>query len=118
MANNQNLKPFKKGYDERRGTKNKGSKHISVHIREILNDEEFPYKLTNGIKIKGIPVKAMINALAIKAVEGDVRSFDTLAKYGYGSKLEVNLNENRVLDLSPEQAEQLLRLRADRKKLL
>ncbi len=118
MANNHNLKPFKEGYDERRGTKPKGSKHLSTYIREILDNEDFEYKLSNGKKMKGIPMEAMIRALVTKAVEGDARAFDLLAKYGYGTRLEVDLHERLAPELTPQQAEQLLRLRAERTNLL
>jgi hypothetical protein len=117
MANNQNLKPFKEGYDERRGTKPKGSKHLSTYIREILDDEDFEYKLANGKKIKGVPALAMVKALVVKAVEGDTKAFDLLAKYGYGTKVELDLNDKYVPEITSEQAKQLLNLMANNGKL-
>lgn len=95
MNSLDNLKPFKTGYDERReGNGNKkGTKHLSTHIQELLNDEEFTAWIPDareGFKeFKGAPMKAILRALAIKAAKGDVKAFDALAKYGYGQKIDI-----------------------------
>lgn len=74
--------------------KPKGALHLSTHIQNLLNDEKFEAMLADpreGWKTyKGAPVKAILKALAIKAMAGDVKAFDALAKYGYGQKLELN----------------------------
>lgn len=101
MAGVDNLKPFAKGADPRRGSKPKGAVHLSTHIQNLLNDDEFETLLADpreGWKTyKGAPVKAILRALAIKAIAGDVKAFDALAKYGYGTKLDVTSNGKDVV---------------------
>ena len=70
--------------------KPKGSIHISTHISNLLEDENFECKLNNGQTFKGIPIKAVINVLIIKALNGNLRAFELLAKFGYTSKPESN----------------------------
>lgn len=71
----------------------KGTKHISTWIRELLEDEEFtgmvPSASSGWREFKGAPMKAIIQAQIIRALAGDAKAFDALAKYGYGSKLEI-----------------------------
>lgn len=75
------------------GAFKKGSKHLSTHIQELMNDEEFETMISDpheGWKTyKGAPVKAIIKTMSIKAMQGDVKAFDALAKYGYGQKFEL-----------------------------
>ena len=66
-----------------------GSKHISTHIQEMLNDPDFELKLKDGTIIKGRPMDAIIKTAIAKGVSGDMRAFDMLGKYGYGQKLDV-----------------------------
>lgn len=94
MAGIDNLVPFKKGDDPRRGSKPKGAKHISTWIQDLLNDEKFEGLLAdpkNGWKeYKGAPLKAIIDVMAVKAMQGDVKAFDALAKHGWGQKLQLS----------------------------
>lgn len=115
MANEQNLVPFKKGYDIRRGRKPKGSKHISTYIREALEGHKMEYQINGGDWKVGYPIQAMVEVLAVKAVKGDLRAFDLLAKHGYRNMVELTHEERTTLTFTPEQAEQLLRLRAARR---
>lgn len=69
--------------------KPKGTKHISTHIQEMLNDPDFELKLKDGTILKGRPVQAIIKTAVAKAVSGDMRAFDMLGKYGYGNKLDI-----------------------------
>ena len=93
MSNPENLTPWKPGQSGNPACKPKGTKHLSTHIQELLNDEEFETMLSDpreGWKTyKGAPVKAIVKVMSIKAMQGDVKAFDALAKYGYGQKLEV-----------------------------
>lgn len=71
----------------------KGSLSLSTHIQNLLNDEEFTATIRRGLQIvefKGAPIKAIIAAQAIKALNGEEKAFDLLAKYGYGTKVEVS----------------------------
>lgn len=90
MANEQNLKPFKQGYDPRRGTKPKGAIHLSTRIQNMLNDPDFEQKLKDGSVIKGAPIEAIIKVAIAKAMSGDVRLMEWLAKHGYGTNINVS----------------------------
>jgi hypothetical protein len=69
-----------------------GSKHISTHIQEMLNDENFELKMKDGSILRGRPMDAIIKTAIAKGVSGDMRAFDMLGKYGYGNKLDVTTN--------------------------
>jgi len=80
-----------------KGGKNKaGSKHISTHIKEMLEDEDFELKMKDGSIYKGRPMKAVIKTAIAKAMSGDMRAFDMLGKYGYGSKLDITSDGEKL----------------------
>jgi len=88
-----NLKPFTGADDPRRmNGKPKGTKHISTWLQEMLNDPDFELKLKDGTILKGAPLAAIIKTAVAKAVSGDMRAFDILGKYGFGTKLDVTTN--------------------------
>jgi len=93
MPNPQNLIPITKETASALGVKGgkakKGSKHISTHIRNMLNDPNFELKLKNGEVIKGAPMEAIIKTAIAKAVSGDIRAFDILAKRGWGDQIDM-----------------------------
>ena len=70
-----------------------GTKHISTYIREMMDDDDFEQKLADGSILKGSPVKAVVKTLILRALNGDLRAFDLLAKYGYGTKIELEARE-------------------------
>lgn len=78
------------------GRAKKGSKHISTHIREMLNDPNFELKLKDGSIIKGAPMQAIIKTAVAKAVSGDMRAFDILAKRGWGDKLDITTDGEKL----------------------
>ncbi|MDB5185281.1 MAG: hypothetical protein JWN38_1089 [Candidatus Saccharibacteria bacterium] len=55
----------------------------------MMEDDQFTHKLGNGRTKKEIPVKAIVGTLITKALDGDMRAIDLLAKYGYGTKLDL-----------------------------
>lgn len=87
MANNTNLKPFKKGYDARRGHKPRGSKHLSTIILEMANDPKFSTYLQDPAKgymeYKGPAINAIVVTALQKAVAGDKDSREWIAKHGW-----------------------------------
>lgn len=91
MAKEDNLKPFTSETGRLAGQKSskKGTKHLSTHIKEMLEDEDFELKLKDGTILKGRPVEAVIKTAIAKAVSGDMRAFDMLGKYGYGTKVDI-----------------------------
>lgn len=66
----------------------KGSKNLSTWIRSIMDDEEFGETLRRTHGVNGTPIEAIIKSLVIKALNGNLRAFELLAKYGYGTKPE------------------------------
>ena len=70
-----------------------GYKHLSTHIQELLNDEEFETYLSDPrrgfIEYKGAPIKAISRCWPSKRCRAIRRRFDAIAKYGYGTKVEV-----------------------------
>lgn len=87
MANEDNLKPFRKGYDARRGSKKKGSKHLSTLIQEMANDPKFTTYLQDPIKgygeYKGPAIKAIVITALRRAAAGDKDSREWIAKHGW-----------------------------------
>lgn len=73
--------------------KPRGTKHLSTHIREMLEDESFEHKLRDGSIFKGAPVKAVIKSLIAKALDGDLRAFELLARHGYGTNIEFDVKD-------------------------
>lgn len=96
MANESNLKPWPPGQSGNPSGKPKGTLNLSTLIQNRLNDPSLELTLKNKKKFKGRATEAMIDALAIKAIDGDVRAFEALAKYGYGNKVDIT-SENRML---------------------
>jgi hypothetical protein len=75
------------------GTNKKGSKHLSTHIQELLNDDEFEIFVTDPKvgykKYEGTPMKAILSVASTRAAGGDPKWADLLFKYGYGTKMEI-----------------------------
>lgn len=108
MANNSNLKPFKPGYDSRRGKKPKGNKHLSTLIQEMATDPKFSTYLQDPskgyIEYKGPAIEAIVATALRKAVAGDKDSREWIAKHGWRKQEidnEIPLNPIQFVDLVP-----------------
>lgn len=105
----QNLIPFSGVNDPRRINKPKGAVSLSTHIQRILEDPNFELKLKDGTVIEGAPIKAIISAAVAKAAKGDMRAFDMLGKYGYGTKVDITSGGKELprpimpIDITPEE---------------
>lgn len=90
---------FKPGVSGNPAGPPKGTKHLSTWINELLNDEEFDTYIqhpTKGWKeYKGAPIKAIIEVAIRKALGGDDRAMEWLAKHGYGSRQILEVNDKR-----------------------
>lgn len=76
MANEKNLKPFKKGEDHRRNIKGRPKKlpEIEALLSEVLGEDE-----------KGkSAAKEILEALKRKAIKGDVKASELLLDRAYG----------------------------------
>lgn len=105
MAGVDNLKPFKKGYDSRRDNSGrpKGSKSLPNLIREALEDPNFKVKVKDpstksGFRILKHPAKLITATMIAKAMSGDVKAAEWLAKHGYGLKTVHDFNGNDPID--------------------
>ena len=87
---------FKPGQSGNPDGKPKGTLSLSTHIQNLLNDEDFSAWVSDpkvGVReVTGAPMKAIVQALIVKAINGDTKAFDMLGKYGYGSKVDVTSN--------------------------
>lgn len=103
-GNIDNLKPWKPGQSGNPKGPKPGYKHLSTWIQDLMNDESFelfmqsadgqPYKT-----VKGAPIKAIVKTAVIKAAAGDPVSREWLAKYGYGFKNTVEVNNNPAREI-------------------
>jgi hypothetical protein len=111
---------FKPGQSGNPAGKPKGTKHINTWIQELLQDEDFSAKVRIGFEIqdfKGAPIQAIIKAQMLKAIEGDTKAFDSLAKYGWPAKSEVEQSgevKHVYEELDDEQLEAAIKAREDR----
>lgn len=100
MANNHNLKPWKPGRSGNIAGKPKGTKHLSTWIRDMLNDESFVTLIRDhklGYKeYKGAPMKAILEVLVMKSMQGDLKAFELLCRFGYGNKLDITSLDEKV----------------------
>lgn len=96
MANPQNLIPFTGADDPRRmNGKPKGTKHLSTHIQEMLNDDSFELKLKDGTLLKERPIAAIIKTAVAKSISGDNKWAEWLAKHGYGERIKLEIEDSR-----------------------
>lgn len=96
-GNPQNLKPWKPGESGNPRGLPKGTVHLSTWIQNLMHDESFEailqYNKTTAVKYKGAPIKAIIVVAMMRAVGGDERWADWLAKNGYGNKLIIGTED-------------------------
>lgn len=70
-----------------------GTRSLAWHIQNLLNDDNFEYIILGGkdkgktISYKGAPIKAIIGVAIHKAMKGDPKWAEWLAKHGYGNKI-------------------------------
>lgn len=110
---------FQPGQSGNPAGKKPGTKHIATWIQELLNDEEFEARILDakiGIKeFKGAPLKAIIQVAITKAINGDKQWADWIANNGWKQQLDITSDGEKLgVTLSAEQAEQLIRARANR----
>lgn len=97
MANPSSLTPFTSENAAENGAKGgaakKGSIHLSTHIQRMMYDEDFNTFLRDAklgyVEFKGAPYKAIIGTALRKAAAGDDKAREWLAKYGWGTKQEI-----------------------------
>lgn len=77
------------------GRAKKGKKHINTWIQEFMEDEDFEANVLDAkkgyVEYKGAPVKAIVGVAITKAVNGDLKAMEWLAKYGWSQKFETDV---------------------------
>ena len=100
-----NLKPFKEG-DPRinRAGRKPGAKNWSVIVQNILGDEELLEKMLAKTKKpefwEALPTKnaasAIVAVMVINAIKGDKSSAEWLRKTGFGDKIDLTSQDERI----------------------
>lgn len=102
MANEENLKPFKKGEVANPNGRPKGSKNRSTIAKHWL---EVFQKSTNPLTLKSEELSQedlMTLALVKKAREGDVNAYKALMDSGYGAPVQQIEQTNIEQPLFPD----------------
>lgn len=92
---------FKPGKEWKGNSKGlpKGTKQLSTWIQDLLNDENFEFIILGGkdkgkqLSYKGAPIKAIVGVAIHKAMKGDQKWAEWLAKHGYGNKIIVGAED-------------------------
>ena len=106
MANEDNLKDFKKGFDDRRNIKGrpKGSRNRATIIREHLEtwiDTKDPF---TGEMKKVQVVDAMVLSMLKECLKkGSVQAFKELMDSGYGKIIEQHYNVTAESGMTPDE---------------
>jgi len=100
MANNDNLKSYKKGQSGNPNGRPKGSKNRSTIARYWLDANQNWKNPITGEEEKMSQEDAITLALIKKAREGDVNSYKALMDSGYGSPLQQIEQNQTSIDLS------------------
>lgn len=87
---------FKPGQSGNPNGRPKGALSLSWHIQHMMEKADFKTYVqhpTEGYKeFAGTPMEAIVTVALTKAAAGDKDARDWLAKYGYGSKLDMTTN--------------------------
>lgn len=114
--NARHLRPIKPGEVRNPTGRPKGSVSLSTRIREMMNDENFVFKNNKGeVILEGKPMDVIVSQAMLRASKGDMRAFDMLGKYGFGSKVDVT-SDGKALPtpiLSLEEPKEIIELEAD-----
>ena len=94
---------WQKGESGNPDGKPRGSVNLSTRIQNMLDDPDFTTTLVakDGRKIdfKGNPAEAIIKTAILKAMGGDSKWAEWLAKHGYGTKQILELSKNPVEEI-------------------
>lgn len=95
---------FKPGQSGNPAGKPKGTKHINTWVQELMEDEEFEAWISDPrkgvVEFKGAPIKAIIKAQMVKAINGDTKAYDSLVRSGWVQKQEVMGRDGGAIEAS------------------
>jgi hypothetical protein len=95
MANEENLKPFKKGEVSNPAGRPKGSKNRSTIVKELLEFASSQKNVLTGEQETLTQEQAITLAMLLKAGKGDVNAYKALMDSCYGAPkqtTDTNLN--------------------------
>lgn len=102
----KNLKPWPKGVSGNSKGRPKGIRNMATLVQQILADEALMEKLSKNKPSywDSLPGKNAANAIivaqAIKALEGDTKAAAWVIKTGYGDKVDITSDGER-LEMAP-----------------
>lgn len=89
---------FKKGQSGNPAGRPEGRLNLSTHIQNLLNAEDFetwlPDPQQGWKEFKGVPMKAIISTAITRAIAGDMKAMDWIAKYGYGTRIDLDVTSD------------------------
>lgn len=80
----------------------KGYKHLSTHIKELMEDPNFEVPTSSGGTYKGRPVTAIVTVAIMQALAGDKGWADWIGKYAYGTKVDIT-TDGESLNVKPDE---------------
>lgn len=105
MSNEENLIPITSETARELGSKGgkakAGSKHLKTLIQEIGNEIDWEKtNLKDKAKMKELygknAWKAIVYVAVTKAISGDTKAMDWLAKNGYGQNIDITSNDRSI----------------------
>jgi hypothetical protein len=102
MANPQNIEPhkFKPGQSGNPKGRPPGRKSLATIIRELENEDfdwkHIPIKNKEAVAAMGSPFQAIVMVAVGQAVSGDKAAREWLRKAGYGDKLDVTSDGEKL----------------------
>jgi hypothetical protein len=102
MANEENLKPFKKGEVTNPNGRPKGSKNRSTIVRELLEYASKQKNVLTGEEQTLTQEQAITLAMLVKAGKGDVSAYKALMDSGYGAPVQQIEQTNIEQPLFPD----------------
>jgi|GEM_PF-1303931 len=79
---------FKPGQSGNPSGKPKGTVHLSTMIQSMLNDKGFTPATVDTKQLGKSPMRIIIAVGINKAIDGDIKWADWLAKHGYGTEVK------------------------------
>ena len=102
MANEENLKPFKKGEVTNPNGRPKGSRNRSTIVRELLEYASKQKNVLTGEEQTLTQEQAITLAMLVKAGKGDVNAYKALMDSGYGAPVQQIEQTNIEQPLFPD----------------
>ena len=102
MANEENLKPFKKGEVSNPNGRPKGSKNRSTIVKELLEFASSQKNVLTGEQETLTQEQAITLAMLLKAGKGDVNAYKALMDSCYGAPVQQIEQTNIEQPLFPD----------------